>query len=166
MRATNSANDERSKQQTMLDVLGLFRVLVGSIRSHDKNVQELTGVGGSHLWALFYIGEHPGIKVGDLARALAIHQSTASNLIRDLERLGAIAKQRLDHDQRAVQLQVTPKGKGILQRAPRPVIGVLPQALQSLPVSDLNVLHQQLKQLARFTKPSDAKKKRVAFSKA
>ena len=66
----------------MLEVLQQFRILVKSIRSHYQQVEARSGVSGAQLWALAHIAGSPGSKVGELARALAIHQSTASNLVR------------------------------------------------------------------------------------
>lgn len=91
----------------------------------------------------------PGIQVGQLARSLAVHQSTASNLIRRLAARGLIARQRRGRDQRAVQLFPTRKGLAVLEAAPRPLMGVLQQALADLPPASLRGLHLHLARLIR-----------------
>src|SRR3981081_2764965 len=65
----------------MLDVLEQFRVIFKSVRRHYRSVEERSGISGALLWALAQVAANPGSQVGDLARALAIHQSTASNLL-------------------------------------------------------------------------------------
>src|SRR3954463_8607574 len=102
----------------MLEVLAQFRVVFKSIRRHYQDVERRSGLTGALLWALAEIAGRPGGQVGELARSLAIHQSTASNLVRRLAARGLIARQRRGRDQRAVQLFATKKGLGVLESAP------------------------------------------------
>jgi DNA-binding MarR family transcriptional regulator len=136
-----------ANQSEMLAVLELFRVVFRSIQRHYRSVQTRAGIGGAQLWALAQVAKSPGLKVGDLARGLAVHQSTASNLIRDLESLTLLTRRRQNEDKRMVRLYATSKGLTVLKRAPRPLIGVLQQALSELPSSNLNALRRDLSRL-------------------
>jgi DNA-binding MarR family transcriptional regulator len=136
-----------AKHRKMLEVLELFRIVFKSIRQHYRIVERKTGISGAQLWALAQVADHPGIRVGDLAHALAIHQSTASNLLRDLEAAGLLARRKVREDKRSVRLHATPAGIGVLKRAPRPLIGVLQQALADLPSANLDSMHRQLAHL-------------------
>ncbi len=131
----------------MLEVLEQFRVIFKSIRRHYRSVQQRSGISGALLWALAQVAANPGNQVGDLARALAIHPSTASNLLRRLGSRGLVSRRRRETDQRTVQLFATAKGLRILKRAPLPLIGVLQQALSDLPAPTLEVLHGRLETL-------------------
>jgi len=144
LRKSNASAYPLSSTARMLEVLKLFRILVKSIRSHYQVVESRSGVSGAQLWALSHIAGNPKSKVGELARALAIHQSTASNLVGRLESLGLLARNRLRDDQRSVELTLTPKGRRALSRAPRPLIGILQQALLDLPQARLEGLHRHL----------------------
>src|SRR3954463_3144190 len=149
-----SARHAPADHARMLEVLAQFRVVFKSIRRHYRDVEQRSRITGALLWALSEVAGRPGAQVGELARALAIHQSTASNLVRRLAARGLIARQRRGHDQRAVQLFPTRKGLGVLESAPQPLIGVLQQALADLPPSNLRALHAQL---ARLIKAMPAK---------
>jgi MarR family transcriptional regulator, organic hydroperoxide resistance regulator len=131
-------------RRRMLEVLEQFRVIVKSIRRHYQDVERRAGLKGAQLWALAQVAEQPGSRVGDLARALAVHQSTASNLVRTLERQGLLTRERQTRDQRQVKLYATRKGLRLLKGAPRPLIGVLQQALSELPPARLHALHAEL----------------------
>jgi MarR family transcriptional regulator, organic hydroperoxide resistance regulator len=136
-----------SERRRMLDVLEQFRIIVKSIRRHYQTVEARAGVSGAHLWALAQIAEQPGCQVGELARALAIHPSTASNLVRSLAARGLVARERRGRDLRHVQLFTSAKGTKLLAAAPRPLIGVLQQALSELPAARLRALHAELAQV-------------------
>lgn len=132
-----------------------FRVVMRSIKQHYLGVEKKCGVSGAQLWALAEIGENPGIRVGDLAQALAIHQSTASNLLARLHELGLIKRTREGEDRRAVQIKLTAKGRTTLRRAPRPFRGVLQQALAELSTAALQGLHKDMERLIRRMKIKD-----------
>jgi DNA-binding MarR family transcriptional regulator len=150
---TNSRSPAGPPQ--MLQVLEQFRLIFKSIRRHYHSVEERAGISGALLWALARVAAHPGTQVGDLARALAIHQSTASNLLRRLESLGLLSRRREGKDLRKVQLFTTAKGLRVLKRAPQPLIGVLQQALSDLPAPKLKRLQQELQTLIAVMKVKD-----------
>jgi DNA-binding MarR family transcriptional regulator len=156
MKRSSARAGRAAEHARMLAVLELFRVVFKSVRRHYQSVQRQASMGGAQLWALSHVAGHPGIRVGELARALAIHQSTASNLVRDLERSGVLVRQRLHQDQRSVVLSVTEKGAAALKRAPQPLIGVLQQALSDLPAGDLVVMQRKLERLVAVMQRKDA----------
>jgi MarR family transcriptional regulator, organic hydroperoxide resistance regulator len=156
--------DPARRHRKMLDVLAQFRVLFRSIKQHYQRVERRSGVTGAQLWALVHIAEHPGTKMGELARALAIHPSTASNLVRRLEALALVARRRKGADQRAVHLHLTGRGRQALRRAPRPLIGVLQQALSELPAPRLDALGYHLAELIGTMKVKDLRARTMLIS--
>ena len=128
----------------MLSVLMQFRVVVRSMRRHYQSVERACGVTGAQLWAMAQVAASPGMTVGELARDLAIHQSTASNMIADLERAGLLERERPDDDQRIVRLALTRAGQRVVDRAPRPLRGALQESLMALPPARLAALHRDL----------------------
>ena len=125
-------------------VLRQFRVVFNAVKTHFRQVEREAGVGGAQVWALSVIERSPGIGVTDLARALDIHQSTASNLIKSLTERGLVAARREGADRRSVALRVLPPGQDVLRVAPGPFAGVLPDALASLDPATLARLEQDL----------------------
>lgn len=113
-------------------VLRQFRVLFNAVRSHFREVERAAGIGGAQLWALSEVSASPGMGLGELAAALDIHQSTASNLVKALLERKLITLARRTDDRRAVQLTLTAEGAALLEKAPTPFRGVLPTALGEL----------------------------------
>ena len=128
-------------------VLRQFRVVFNSVKTHFRQVERESGLGGAQLWALSVIAQTPGIGVTDLARALDIHQSTASNLVRTLTTRGLISATREGFDRRGVALRSLPEADALLARAPMPFAGVLPDALSSLDEATLHRLEADLARL-------------------
>ena len=130
-----------------LAALMKFRMIVNAAKRHFKWVETQCGINGAQLWVLWEIGQAPGLRVTELAEAMAMHQSTVSNLIDKLTRAKLITRQRDRVDQRVVTLSLTATGKALLKRAPKPARGRLPEALFALPGAALASLDRLLEQV-------------------
>jgi len=138
-----------------MEVLEQFRLIFRSAKKHFQWVRERTGISGAQLWLLAEIQRRPGIRVTELAKSMAVHQSTASNLIERLEAGGFVLRQRSSQDQRVVNLLLTKSGRETIARAPRPLHGVLLDALGGLDEADLDQLRGLLEKLAGRMKVRD-----------
>ena len=137
-------------------VLRKFRVIFNSVRRHFREIERKAGVSGAHLWALGVVADHPGIGVNELAKALEVHQSTVSNLLKTLVAKKLLAAQRSEADRRAVQLSVTAAGRKVLAKAPGPYSGVLPDALLELQPQVVKRLDRDLDTLVQVLNPDEA----------
>jgi DNA-binding MarR family transcriptional regulator len=124
--------------------LGKFRIIIGAIRQHYRDVEKACGVSGAQIWVLAALDESPGLRVTELAEALSVHPSTASNLLDKIEKSGLIRRERNSQDQRVVRLYLTDAGQAALAAAPRPFTGVLVHALNQLEPYVLARLSQDL----------------------
>jgi DNA-binding MarR family transcriptional regulator len=126
------------------EALRQFRVIFGAVRQHFKAIEKACGVSGAQIWAMAALRQTPGMKVSELAQALSIHASTASNLLDKIEKAGMIRRERNTVDQRVVKLYLTPAGEKALEKAPQPLTGILTHALGQLPDKSLDRLNQDL----------------------
>lgn len=136
-------------------VLRRFRVVFNAIRSHFRQIEKQVNLGGAQVWALSVVRDHPGIGTGMLAKHMDIHQSTASNLVKTLQRKALISVSKATEDRRSVQLQVLPAGLAVLTQVPGPFEGVLPEALERLPADTLLRLDQDLGELIALLKADE-----------
>jgi DNA-binding MarR family transcriptional regulator len=128
-------------------VLRRFRVVFNAVKTHFRQVEKHVGIGGAQLWALGVVRAQPDIGMTGLAQAMDVHQSTASNLVKSLVERELIVVARHGVDRRMVTLRVLPKGLRVLQKAPGPFAGVLPQAVASLDAATLARLDEDLGRL-------------------
>jgi len=151
-----SAASHRSKGNNLpIAVLMKFRMIVNTAKRHYRWIEDECGVNGAHLWALWEISRSHGMRVSELSAALAMHQSTASNLLDKLVRTGLVTRNRSPEDQRVVTLQLTKKGAALLKRAPKPARGILPEALHHMPPAALKKLDASLLALLKHMKAGD-----------
>jgi len=132
------------QDQLAREALRQFRVIFGAVRQHFQAVEKACGVSGAQVWVLATLADSPGMRVSELANALSIHQSTASNLLDKIEKSGLIRRERSHRDQRVVQLYLTEQGSEALARAPRPFTGLLTYALSKMSNEDLLSLTENL----------------------
>lgn len=138
-RATTARNgakqlqpDAEGRAQRQLDILKKLRIVIRAAQRHSSWIEKQCGVNGAQLWIMQELMETPGMRVGQIAETLAIHQTTTSNLLDGLEKRGYIVKARDPIDQRAVRIALSDAGKKALQGAPAPARGLLPEALRQL----------------------------------
>ena len=137
-------------------VLRHFRSVFNAVKTHFQQVEKKAGIGGAQVWALSTIAAQPGLGVKDLAMAMDIHQTTASNLVKGLLQQAYITAEKKGADRRAVQLYLLPAGQAVLKKAPGPFAGVLPEALSQLDAQTLQRMEQDLGALLSLIK-ADAK---------
>lgn len=128
-------------------VLRRFRLVFNTVKTHFQQVERSAGVGGAQVWALSLVRAQPGIGINGLARAMDIHQTTTSNLVKTLVKAEMLAAEKNGPDRRTVQLRLLPAGARVLRKAPGPFAGVLPSALARLDARTLARLDQDLSTL-------------------
>jgi DNA-binding MarR family transcriptional regulator len=117
------------------EAFGKLLQLVRTVQTGMQNIDDTHGLSGSQLWALWQISARPGLRVSELAKALHIKPSTASNLLDKLELRQLVRRERRDADNRVVCLQLTEQGVDLVKDIPGPMQGRLRSALgkMSLP---------------------------------
>jgi DNA-binding MarR family transcriptional regulator len=150
--------------ETAIKVLRQFRLVFNTVKAHFQQVEKQVGVGGAQVWALSVVRDQPGIGVGDLAKAMDIHQSTASNLVKALVERGLLATEKGTADRRAVQLRLLPPGARLLKQVPGPFAGILPSALEQLDDASLARLHKDLAKLIALLDAHDKRASRIPLA--
>ena len=141
-----------------MDVLKQFRSIFNTVKQHFQQVESTCRISGAQLWALAVVVRQPGLRVSELAKAMAVHQSTTSNLVERLVELKMVEKRRSENDQRVVHLHPLPAGISLIHQAPQPVEGVLPEALAQLSAENLAELHEILDKLLGILQAKEAGK--------
>jgi len=150
LRRANRANAARSAA-----VLRQIRQLVRVTQEHFKRVEARCGVSGVQVWAAAELRRRPGMTISELAHALSVHLSTASNLLDRMQGNALVRRERSKHDQRIVRVFLTASGTRMLRKAPQPLHGVILEALDRMPASGLSRLHRDLGTLLDLARIDD-----------
>lgn len=134
-------------QARQLAVLTKLRIVIRSAQRHSSWIEKQCGVSGAQLWIMQELHGKPGLRVGEIAALLAIHQTTTSNLLDELSKKNYVSKQRDPRDQRVVRITLSEAGAHVLAQAPQPAQGLLPGALQHMPDATLATLDAGLQGL-------------------
>lgn len=130
-----------------VEALKKLRIVIRAAQRHSAWIEKQCGVTGAQLWVMQELHETPGLRVGEIADKLAIHQTTASNLLDTLVRKGYVVKARDADDLRVVKLVLSDEGSAALKLAPKPARGLLPEALRKLDQDGLLELNRGLQAL-------------------
>ncbi len=144
---TGKARLAAGEPATSLEVLQKVRIVIRAAQRHSLWVEKQCGVNGAQLWIMQELAEAPGLRVGQVTALLAIQQATTSNLLEGLVRKGLVVKTRDPADQRVVKLFLSAQGLALLEAAPKPARGLLPEALASLAPAHLARLNAGLQGL-------------------
>lgn len=147
MKVEESNRTKGGDEPADLATLKKLRVVIRAAQRHSAWIEKQCGVSGAQLWIMQELHEAPGLRIGEIAHRLAVHQTTVSNLVDDLVKRDYAIKKRDPDDQRAVKLALSDKGASLLAQAPRPARGVLPEALRQLSPERLAQLDEGLQGL-------------------
>ncbi|MET1413198.1 MarR family transcriptional regulator [Roseibium sp. HPY-6] len=78
---------------------------------------ETMGVTYPQYLALIVLWQRDGILVQDIAKGLEVDQATATPLVKRLEKLGFVTRQRSEADERRVEVYLTEAGKNLYKTA-------------------------------------------------
>lgn len=132
---------------THVDALKKLRIVIRAAQRHSAWIEKQCGVSGAQLWVMQELLETPELRVGEIAERLSIHQTTASNLVDALVKKGLAVKERNTVDQRVVKLVLSEKGNALINCAPLPARGLLPEALRKMEPEKLTELNKGLRAL-------------------
>jgi len=113
-----------------------------------RRTDPLTGVNPAQLSVLSVLMGGPRT-IGDLAATEQVRPPTMSQLIREMEAGGLVARRRDDADRRVVWIGWTAAGAGVLQRGRELRIAALRDQIDGLPVADRQALVAGLEVIER-----------------
>ena len=95
-----------TQKQAVTQQLG---IIFKALQAHSKIVEKACGLSSAQLSMLNEVSEAPGVMVSQLAKTLAIHPSTCSNMLDKLEIKNLISRDWSKTDQRSVHLCIGTK---------------------------------------------------------
>ncbi len=120
------------------NIIGAF--CLAAVDDFRSAIDSSIGTAGERAAALIMIGAHPGLLVGEVARALHLTPSGAGRLIDRLESDGLVVRGALKGDLRSVVLSLTEAGQARRQKALDERAKALSHALQRLTEEEIETV--------------------------
>jgi len=128
---------------------------VKALHTYSQEVRRAYGLTGPQLWALKTLRTNRWMSMGQLAEALAVHQSSASILVNRLEKRGLVRRTRGRLDHRFVDMALTRRGAALAAGAPEAAQGRLLHALEAMPARDVRKIRRAVDRLVQAMEATD-----------
>ena len=145
-----SERDRDLYRETIHAFLRLHRYL----RRYSRQIRD-EGISGRKMSALRYLLDAGPRTVGQLSDYHDISDSSASEMVAELCRLGYVTRTRSEADHRVVLVDLTGQGREFAQRAPLGGIPLLRERLRGLPAEQLSIVRGALGDLLHLLEIDD-----------
>lgn len=154
MPSTSTSRAPAAPDHVAQIVQGLRRI-VRALHAFSQEVHRDFGLTGPQLWALKTLQRAGSLSTGELAVALAVHQSSASILLDRLERRGLIRRVKGVTDRRVVRIELTSRGAALSATAPEPAQGRLLYGLRAMSEREIGEIRQSVDRLVEAMEAGD-----------
>jgi MarR family transcriptional regulator, organic hydroperoxide resistance regulator len=138
------------KRDVIPKILDNVRRVFHILNEYSKKAERETGLTGPQLWTIKVMAENKPLRVLDLARLLYLHPSTVVGILDRLETRNLIERSRSKEDKRVVWVQLTDKGRELVESAPEVAQGLLVLGLEQLPWKTLIGINTSLTKLVEI----------------
>jgi DNA-binding MarR family transcriptional regulator len=152
-----SINGRSAKRTATIRVVQGLRRIVKALETYSQEVRAVYGLTGPQLWALKTLQRQGEMSIGELAAALAVHQSSVSLLVTRLERQGLARRSRGGSDRRFVAIELTRRGSALAADAPEPAQGRLLHSLQAMSATEVREIGEAVDRLVGAMEATDVK---------
>lgn len=125
--------------------------LLRAVRTADAE----TGVSAPKLSALSVLTFGGAMSLSALAKAEQVRAPTMSKLVADLEAEGLVAKRADKTDKRGVRIEVTAKGRALMEEGRKKRLGLLTKRLTRLSAAERTELHRAADLMVRLASPDE-----------
>ncbi|HEY7192807.1 MAG TPA: MarR family transcriptional regulator [Gemmatimonadales bacterium] len=143
------------KSADATEIVQSLRRIVKALHTYSQDVRMAYGLTGPQLWALKTLQRSGRLSTGQLAAALAVHQSSTSVLLDRLEERGLVRRVRGRLDQRFVEIELTARGTKLAAGAPEAAQGRLLHALEAMPSRQVRAIKEAVTQLVAAMEAGD-----------
>jgi len=133
-------------QDTYRETVHKFLVVYRHLRQYSRQ-RHKEGISGRKISALRHLEEAGPCTVGQVRDYLYVSDSSASELIAQLEKKGYVTRTRSHMDNRVVIVALTPTGQGLLDRTPLGGFSLLRRRLEDLSEDKLLVINQAMTEI-------------------
>ena len=149
--------DQIRRAVAIFETMQSLRRIFKALQNYSHEVSHQYGITGPQLWVLKTVFKNGGLPLGELSQKMYLHPSTITGVVDRLEKKGYVSRDRDQEDRRVVMVQLTPKGKRLVKRAPNPVQGKMIHGLRQLRKEKLDFIHESVQTLVEIMEAQNLK---------
>src|SRR5919206_2052884 len=148
--ASSEAKSQSGKYpREVFTVIDALRGINQTLRRFERLAEQRLGISGAQLLVLQELASAPAQSLGELAERTFTHHSSVSVVVSRLVEAGLVVREPSPQDTRRAVIQVTPRGRQVVRRAPVAAQAELILKVSKLPRATLAALAEALETLAR-----------------
>ncbi|MBU5639012.1 MarR family transcriptional regulator [Geomonas sp. Red69] len=120
------------RSEQISQVIDNLRRIFQAVGEYSRSAERETELTGPQLWALKILDKQAPLRVSELARQMYLRPATVVGVLDRLEAKGLVTRTRSTQDRRAVDLELTDAGKGLVAKAPEVAQIMLVNGLSAL----------------------------------
>lgn len=132
------------------NIIDNLRRVYQILNEQSKKIKKYTRLTGPQLWMIKVINENAPLNLSDLACRLYLHSTTVVGIVDRLEMQNLVKRTRSQDDRRKVLVELTEKGKSLIENAPEVAQGLLVAGLEELPETSLIEIDRSMCQLVKI----------------
>jgi len=135
------------KSDTIAGIIDNIRRVFQVVHEQARKAEHATGLTSPQLWAIKTIAQESPIMVSEIARRMYLHPATVVGILDRLEKQNLVIRIRSTEDRRVVRVDLTAKGRALLQKAPEVAQNLIVAGLEKLPQRNLNKIASSVNQI-------------------
>lgn len=139
----------RDGVEDTIAVMDSLRAVVRALRISTRAVEKEIGISGAQLFVLQRLEDAPARSVNELAERTSTHQSSVSTVVSRLVERGLVTRAPSAEDGRRMEIAISDRGRGLLQKAPRTAQTSMQEALRRMDPAQVRTLAEGLQALVR-----------------
>jgi len=148
---------QATRDVAISEIMQSLRRIFKAIQDYSHEVSDKFGITGPQLWVLKTISQNENLSLSNLSKRMYLHPSTITGLMDRLEKKGYVARNRDQVDRRVISVQLTPKGKSLIRKAPNPVQGKMIYGLRNLNREELDSIYHSFQKLVEIMEAQNVK---------
>jgi MarR family transcriptional regulator, organic hydroperoxide resistance regulator len=139
-----------NKQDDIGKIINSIRGINYSLQRQSKELMKSFKITGPQMGALRILSQYPDISLKDLSDRMYLHVSTVCGIVDRLEKAGHLKRNRNNEDRRAININLTEKGRKTVKEAPLSGFANMFRDLQKLPSSEIHRISIALVHLSKL----------------
>ncbi|QWV96457.1 MarR family transcriptional regulator [Geomonas nitrogeniifigens] len=138
------------RSEQISQVIDNLRRIFQAVGEYSRSAERETELTGPQLWALKILDKQAPLRVSELARQMYLRPATVVGILDRLEAKGLVTRTRSTQDRRAVDLELTDTGRGLVAKAPEVAQIMLVNGLSALDEEEFGCVIEGMQHMVKI----------------